>query len=274
MIRWIAGLALIVAGLVWHDRGSTERGNRLYRTGDPASASRIYRGRLDRRAGRVLEYNLGTALLSVEADSALRPLRAAAGAADSMVAQRGFYNLGYLFLSSVGPGTPPDTAIPLLLAAIGSNRAALRRAPGDERARWNLALAQRMLDSLGPSPAGGTGMNSSSQQSNIPSEQQLATSELETTGEARASSTEADEAFQRQTGSVQAGSSADQRASIQGGESEASAGRDPGAMNRIQALRLVRGMGDDPAQAIRGLLWAHRPAVAWWNREPFPGGNW
>lgn len=277
MKRWISGTgvaAVIVAVAAWQERGSVERANRLFRAGDAGTAAGIYDARARRRASRLLDYNLGTALLGRDPVGAEGRLRSAAGAVDSLLSQRGFYNLGYFFLSEIDPATAPDSAIQLLLAAIGSNRAALRRAPGDENARWNLALAQRMLDSLGPSPAGGTGVNPSEQQPSIPSDQQLATAEIQTSGEARASSTEADEGFQRQAGSVQAGSAADQRASIQGGESEASAGQDPGPMTRGAALRLVRAVGDQPEQVIRGLLWAHRPPIAWWNNESFPGGNW
>ena len=53
----------LAAGIIWFDQGSLERGNRLYRDGDPPAAVEVYE--------RVpsAEYHLGTALLGIDADS-------------------------------------------------------------------------------------------------------------------------------------------------------------------------------------------------------------
>ena len=132
----------LAAGIIWFDQGSLERGNRLYRDGDPPAAVEVYE--------RVpsAEYNLGTALLGIDADSSEVLLRLATESEDGVTAQRGYYNLGYRLLAlSQGP-MGRDSAISVLGQAVVSNRAALRIDPNDQDARWNLALAQRGFDGL------------------------------------------------------------------------------------------------------------------------------
>ena len=51
------------------------------------------------------------------------------------------------------------------------------------------------------------------------------------------------------------------------------AGEDPGPLTEAEALRLVEVISDDPEQLLWGILWSHRPDVAWW-AESYPGGDW
>ncbi|MSR06866.1 MAG: hypothetical protein EXR93_07365 [Gemmatimonadetes bacterium] len=272
--RGFLAAGLVVGGLVGLDRGSTERGNRLYRSGDVSAALEVYqRGAVpDSRAAAF--YNLGTALLAIGGDDAESQLGIAVQGADSAAAQRAHYNLGYLFLTGIDPAADADSAVPLLVAAVNSNRAALRMNLGDESARWNLALAQRMLDALGSRLVGPIDNKNARGTRESPGTQQVPPSEFEASTEARGASGEAEGGAEREAQNLQPGDASGQRASIPGGESEAFAGKDPGPLTARAALRLVRDLKDSPEQLVRGLLWSHRPKVAWWNAELFPGGNW
>ena len=93
---------------------------------------------------------MGTALLEVDTDSAQAHLLRVAEGEDRTTAQRALYNLGYRFLTAVQNPMELDATVSALMAAVASNRLALRLDPADESARWNLALAQDWLDALAP----------------------------------------------------------------------------------------------------------------------------
>ena len=240
---------LAVLGLVgtflWQDRSSLERGNRLYHDGQVQRAEQLYRASTESPvAPPTALYNLGTALLTLGTPETEHYLRLATEAGDSAAAQRGHYNLGLGFLTQFNEAAP-DSWIPLLTAAVGSNRAALRLDPGDENARWNLALAQRMLDDL----------------TRVIEPDEASSGEEETLPEA-------------QDGVVipQPGENEEQPPPTEGGR-ETLAGVDPGPLTEAEALRLVEVINDDPEQLLWGILWSHRPEVAWW-AESYPGGDW
>jgi hypothetical protein len=58
------------------------------------------------------------------------------------------------------------------------------------------------------------------------------------------------------------------------GAREAWAAQDPGPLTQAEALGLLAGVDDQPEALVRGLLWAHRPDVAWWAGQAYPGGRW
>ncbi len=238
----LAALGL-VGTFLWQDRGSLERGNRLYRNGQVQRAEPLYRPSAESPAtAPTALYNLGTALLTLGTPEAEQYLLLATEAGDSAAAQRGHYNLGQRFLTQLDVVAAPDSWIPLLAAAIGSNRAALRLDPGDENAQWNLALAQRMLDDLtrGLEPA-----------------------------EVRS---DEDETAPSEDGIVIPQPAEGERQPMTEGEREALAGDDPGPLTESEALGLVEAINDDPEQLLWGILWSRRPDVAWW-AESYPGGE-
>ena len=46
------------------------------------------------------------------------------------------------------------------------------------------------------------------------------------------------------------------------------------ALKAVSILLIIAGVVDEPETMIRGLLWAHRPDVAWWAGQASPGGRW
>lgn len=150
-------LALAVASLValglltgWLETRSLERANRLFRGGSYSDAAALYRQRIgESDADDLVRYNLGTALLFLgDPLGARAELADALDAPDSTVAFRAHYNLGYHMLVGAVSHPDPDSAETMARSAVTLNRQALRLDPGSDRARWNLALSQRTLDSL------------------------------------------------------------------------------------------------------------------------------
>lgn len=265
-IVWLAACGLAALGLVGalrQERASLERGNRFYHGGSVERAQEIYRARAESDlATGVDAYNLGTALLTLGAPDAEEYLRAATeGTAtqaaateggtterapreemDSAAVQRGYYNLGQLLLSRLDEVAAADEAIPLLAAAVGSNRAALRLDPGDADARWNLALAQLLLDSL-TSLAGLDAAPREEDTDRADGQEGMVIPQVAQLGPRR------------------------------GREYEAVAGDDPGSINEAEARALLDAVSTDVEALIRGILWSLRPDVSPW-AEPYPGGNW
>ena len=58
------------------------------------------------------------------------------------------------------------------------------------------------------------------------------------------------------------------------GARESWASQDPGPLTRTAAFGLLERVNDEPESLIRGILWAHRPDIAWWESQPYPGGGW
>jgi tetratricopeptide (TPR) repeat protein len=232
-----------LASAFWgQHRSSVQRGNRFYREGEFEGAAEVYRSRLDAQPARAaLAYNLGTALMALGSPEAEEYLRVASEAQDSAVAQRGSYNLAHLFLVRAGDAEAPEVAAQLLAIAVRSGRLALRRDPRDEEARWNVYLAQHLLDSLSR-------------------EVEL----LEGGAEERATD--------RSEGGLAIPEPA-QRGTPHGTEREALAGDDPGSLSAAEALALLDVVTTDVEALIRGLMWSLRPDVDPWS-EPYPGGEW
>lgn len=131
------------------ERQSTERANRLYRQGLWQEAVVIYADRLDANAEDLaLQYNLGTALLPTGTAEASVSLSAAGGSTDTEVRAHSFYNLGLWHLTRALEAEAADSVLGHTLASVEASKEALRLSPGDPAARWNLAMAQRMLDSV------------------------------------------------------------------------------------------------------------------------------
>jgi hypothetical protein len=143
-------LAVVGLGVSWTvERQSVQRGNRLHRQGALPEAAAVYAERVaGDSADRRLRYNLGTTLLRVGVSTAEQELAAGTSSADTEVRVRGFYNLGLWNLVQAMATTSTDSARAFTLASVDATKGALRLEPGRADARWNLAMAQRMLDSI------------------------------------------------------------------------------------------------------------------------------
>ncbi|HSH75304.1 MAG TPA: hypothetical protein VLA09_06460 [Longimicrobiales bacterium] len=144
--------ALCVAGLLVArvtERASEERANRLHRAGSLADAASIYRDRLraDTAADR-LSYNLGTTLLDLGSAAAEAELTRGARSPDDRLRRRALYNLGRWDLLRALEADVTDSARAQAARSVAANKLSLKLAPGHPNARWNLALAQRLLDSI------------------------------------------------------------------------------------------------------------------------------
>jgi hypothetical protein len=254
------------------DRGSVEHGNRLYRRGDAPRAADTYVGALGRDTQSAAtdytqyntQYNLGTALLSLDLDSAGAVLRAAAERGDSAVRQKSLYNLGYQLITSLGGLMTPDSTRQILLDAVAVGREALRLDPHDEAARWNLAVAQRRLDAMIP-PTGDEERESNSGDSD---------DEIAMNNPDMARSEDSPAESGREPEDPRAADNPGQRSGPRQGAREAWATQDPGPMTREEALTLLSNLNDEPELLLRGILWSHRPDVAWWSGQAYPGGRW
>jgi len=238
-------LALAAMAIAWTSatryRASLERGNRLYHDGRVEEATELYRARVESELPEgPVAYNLGTALMALGSPEAEEYLRFATELYDSAAMQRAYYNLGRLYLTRAGEALAPELAITQLVGAVNNGRLALRLDPRDEDARWNLAMAQHMLDALSDQvPPTDTATSEESDRS----EGGLVIPEIA------------------------------RRDRPQGRELEAIAGEDPGSLAPAEARELLNGIETDVEALIRAILWSRRPDVEPW-AEPYPGGSW
>jgi tetratricopeptide (TPR) repeat protein len=255
--------ALAIAFSAWRESRSLERGNRLFRRGETVEAERLYRALA---TGRFPEgaavYNLGTTLLAIDPAEAGEHLRAATEDADPEVSGRSHYNLGFLALVRATGTAEPEVAIPLLEEAVSANRAALRLDPYAANARWNLALAQRMLDSLTTPPPDPGNRDGTGTDEVRMDDLSITRSE---TGEG---------ASGREPDTPQPGESTGRRTAARDGAREAWTFQDPGPLTPEASRALLAALDDDVEELIRGILWSMRPDVAWWSGERTPGGEW
>jgi hypothetical protein len=280
-IRLVLVGGFAIGGLFfWLDRGSLQRGNRLAGEGSLSEAAELYRSRASDPEDAVAAFNLGTVLLDADPEEARVRLQtasalpgvdpieaqddssAAASPSDSLVAERARYNLGYAFLTAARADVEADSAVALLRRAVENNRAAIRLRPGDDDARWNLAVAERMLDSLGHRP--------------LEPDYEITPGEDETRVDlnalVRSETGEGASGLEPETPNP--GEAYGERTAPREGARESWTSQDPGPLDGAAALRYLTGVKDGPEQLIRGLLWSHRPDVAWWDSAPYPGGGW
>jgi tetratricopeptide (TPR) repeat protein len=141
--------------------GGLAQGNRLYRSGQFRLAAQVYQKRYD--AGdttSALRYDLGTALLRLGRWDDARPhLETAAESRVAALRQRAQYNAGNADLEPVFEKkvTDPGQRRERLERAIRRYKEALLITPGDGDAKWNLELAERLLQREPPKQGGGGG---------------------------------------------------------------------------------------------------------------------
>ena len=131
------------------ERGSVERANRLHREGALSAAATIYQEHVAAEATEpVLRYNLGTSLLGLGSSSAQGELQAGRESPRADVRARALYNAGLWSLRRALQASERDSTRVYAAAAVDANRSALRVRPNHADTRWNLAMAQRLLDSI------------------------------------------------------------------------------------------------------------------------------
>jgi hypothetical protein len=214
-------------------------------------------------ADPAVAYNLGTALMGFEPDSARAVLRRSAETDDREARKRSLYNLGYHLIVRLGGLMTEDSIRAMLEEAIAANRLALRLDPTDDDVRWNLAVAQRRLDAMTP-PGEDTGRQSSGQ-----SDDEVAMNNPEL---ARSEDSPAESGLEPED--PRAADNPGERSGPLRGAREAWATQDPGPLAPAEARSLLTGLNDEPEFLLRGILWSHRPDVAWWSGQPYPGGRW
>jgi hypothetical protein len=137
---------------VWADRTSEARANRLHRSDAVDEAAAIYAERVadDPEATR-LRYNYGTTLLRQGADGAFEELLAATVTENERQRVHAFYNMAlWSLVEALVTQAGTDSILYHAANAVEANKAALRIDPEHENARWNLALAQRVLETAAP----------------------------------------------------------------------------------------------------------------------------
>lgn len=146
----MAALAASGVLLSWSwERRSVEHANRLHRRGSSGEAALLYSERLGgAETDPSLRYNLGTSLLELGSPSAPVELEAAVESPLREVRARALYNGGLHSLRTALEGAAGDSLRLLAEAAVDANRRALVLRPDHEDTKWNLAMAQRLLDSI------------------------------------------------------------------------------------------------------------------------------
>jgi hypothetical protein len=266
--KWIVVTVVATAAsvpfLIRQHMRSVEHGNSLYHVGDSEGAAGVYEPAVASGSWEAL-FNLGTALLDLDFDSADAVLSGAVDTDDPVAAQRAFYNLGYTLLATGMIPRPitPDSAATVLRRAVANNRMALRLDPSDDDARWNLALAQRALDAMQP-PGSNSGRESSGESDD----------EIPMNDPAMARSQTAEAESGAEPDDPRPADNSGPRQGPREGAREAWATQDPGPLTPTEAANLLATISDEPEVMVRGLLWAHRPDVAWWAGQAYPGGRW
>jgi hypothetical protein len=152
VLRTAVAVAVCAAGVLGAaalERRSMERANRLHRAGALVDAARAYGDHAGANTDAIgLRYNFGTTLLDLGSPAAPRELERAIASDDDALRARAFYNLGLWHLREAGNRVSSDSVRSHALASADANKEVLRLEPGQPDARWNLALAQRMLDSI------------------------------------------------------------------------------------------------------------------------------
>ena len=133
--------ALGMTGLFLLSCSPVHRGERLYHEARYPEAYDVFRRGLERDSSARLAFDAGAALYRLERyDEAVAAFRRAARAPE--LRQPSLYNLGNALVRAAEER--PGEAAPLL-DAVGAYEEALRLAPADAGARWNLEVALRRL---------------------------------------------------------------------------------------------------------------------------------
>lgn len=161
----LVGLSAVGIALTLRaDRSSEARANRLHRGGQLDDAAQIYRDHLEEDSTRTrLRYNLGTTMLRLGSPAAYTQLATGSETGSERLRVRAYYNMGLSSLIQALFAESNDSILANAARSVEANKNALRLDPDQLDARWNLALAQRILVNATPeqgpgnmdSPSGG-----------------------------------------------------------------------------------------------------------------------
>jgi hypothetical protein len=145
-------ISLTLAGLIFtwtNERKSVERANRLHRSGDLPKAAAVYNSRINSDSLRLdIRYNLGTSLLELGSAGAEEELALGVESNEDEVTKLALYNLGLSRLLRAVSAEHVDSMRIHARASVQANRNTLRLSPDQVDAKWNLSMAQRLLDSI------------------------------------------------------------------------------------------------------------------------------
>ena len=146
----VALTAALGLTLSWSaERSSLERANRLHRAGASVEAAALYQQRATAGAEDVeTRYNLGTAMAASDDPGAEEELVLATRRGPAEIRSRAQYNTGLVRLQKALAAGVPDSVRIQAAAAADANRVSLRLQPDNQDAKWNLAMALRLLDSI------------------------------------------------------------------------------------------------------------------------------
>jgi tetratricopeptide (TPR) repeat protein len=137
-LRLLFGAMVLLAGCSPALR-DIRRGESAYQEGEFRQAYQSFRRAQERSADPALHYSLGNALYRMRRyEEAARSFREAT--AVPRLRQASYYNLGNAYVRASEEASEKDQ---LLTAAISAYQEALRLAPHDSAAKWNLELALR-----------------------------------------------------------------------------------------------------------------------------------
>jgi Ca-activated chloride channel family protein len=170
--------------------GDLEKGNRLYRAGKYAEAAEAYERVVNAgKATPQVHYNLGTAYLALgRHEDAERHLQLALRDIDPEIRERSFYNLGNRFLVDARAQGDLQAQEQLLEGAIAAYQRALRIAPDDVDAKWNLEMALRDREQNEQQQQSNPQQSNQDNQSNSPDDQQQQQSQGGGSGSSQAQS--------------------------------------------------------------------------------------
>jgi Ca-activated chloride channel homolog len=133
--------SLLLVALIHLACSPAQRGERLYHEGKYPAAYDVFRRGLERDSSARLAFDAGSALYRLERyDESAAAFRQSSRTPE--LRQRSLYNLGNALVRAAEerPGEPEP-----LLDAVAAYEEALRLAPADAEARWNLEVALRRL---------------------------------------------------------------------------------------------------------------------------------
>lgn len=232
---------------------SAHRGMQAFEGGQYAQAIEFFDEALASEPGKnraAIEYNKALALCRTgDLNQAVSLLETAAGADDRAIAAKARFNLGNISYAAAlnQQEQTPEAAIAQLRQAIQHYRSALQLDPGDNDARANIELANRLIqqiESRQAQPEPEPPKNSESNSSESASDSQESESESQPSNDSKSAESGAEDQK-----NPESGSNADSAPSPSGRESEQQSGEESSDSSQSEAADSASQSGDsDPSE--------------------------